>query len=48
MSDVELYWSKIAERTGDPRTWQQLEPQLQVMVIQSINLLLSVLNTNRV
>lgn len=44
MSDVELYWQTIANKMGDPRTWQELSGQEQVMIIQSVNLLLQVLN----
>lgn len=47
MSDVEKYWHSIAAKTGDPRRWSDLSPQEQHMVIQSINLLLMVLNNAR-
>ena len=42
---VEDYWKAIAAKAGDNRTWQQLHPQHQQMVIQSINLLIQVLNS---
>lgn len=42
-SEVELYWQAIATKFGDNRQWHQLHPQEQHMVINSINMLLSVL-----
>jgi hypothetical protein len=42
MSDVELFWSKVAEKFGDKRTWYQLNPMEQQMVIQGINMILQV------
>lgn len=45
MSDVEKYWDAIRKHTGDTRSWNELHPNLQVMVIQSINMLLQVINT---
>lgn len=45
-SSVELYWSKICVAFGDTRTWNELTPQQQHTVIQSINLLLAVLYRN--
>lgn len=47
MTDVEVYWSSIAAKANDPRTWQMLSGQEQQMVVQSINLILMVLNNNR-
>lgn len=44
MSDVELYWQKIAEKFGDTRKWNELTRQQQDAVIQSVNILLAVLN----
>ena len=44
MSDVELYWQKIAEKLGDTRKWNELTRQQQDAVIQSVNILLAVLN----
>lgn len=46
MSDVEKYWNAIAAKAGDSRKWGDLPLQLQHLVIQSINQLLVVLNTN--
>jgi len=43
--DVITYWNAIALKAGDTRSWEQLEPQQQHMVIQSINLLIQVLNS---
>lgn len=43
-SNVETYWSKIAEKFGDTRKWQELNRNEQDCIIQSINLLLAVLN----
>ena len=43
---VEKYWQAIAAKAGDNRTWHQLGPQEQQMVVQSINLLLMVLHNN--
>lgn len=43
MSDVELYWEAIANKAGDNRKWTELNPQEQMMIIQSINQLLHVL-----
>ena len=47
MSDVEKYWNTIAAKSNDPRRWSNLSPQEQQMVIQSINLMLMVLNNHR-
>jgi len=44
MSDVEIYWQKIAEKYGDTRKWQDLSPNAQHLIIQSINALLYVLS----
>lgn len=43
--DVILYWNTIAQKTGDNRKWEELNPQLQNAVIQSINILIFVLET---
>lgn len=42
--DVINYWNAIAKKAGDPRAWEQLQPQHQMMIVQSINMLLQVLN----
>jgi len=47
MSDVELYWNKIANSCGDNRNWNELHPTEQIRVIQSINLLLSVVRATK-
>lgn len=44
MSDVERYWQAIATKAGDRRTWNDLNIQEQHLVIQSINIMLAVLN----
>lgn len=44
MSSVETYWSKICIACGDTRTWNELTRQQQEAVIQSVNLLLAVVN----
>ena len=46
--DVIKYWNALAAKTGDPRTWDNLERQLQDHVIQSVNILLFVLSTSGV
>lgn len=43
MSEVELYWKALAEKAGDTRTWHDLTPYHQHLVMQSINMLLFVL-----
>lgn len=42
MSDVEKFWTGVATRFGDNRTWHQLNPMEQQMVIQGINMILQV------
>lgn len=42
-SEVEIYWDAIRAKSGDNRSWQQLSPRNQEIVIQSINALLFVL-----
>jgi hypothetical protein len=42
MSDVEKFWSRVAEKFGDKRNWHQLNPMEQQMVIQDINMILQV------
>ena len=44
MSQVEEYWDKISKAHGDTRKWEELNLQQQQAVIQSINILLAVLN----
>lgn len=44
MSDVEKYWQTIATKAGDSRKWSDLGRQEQMMVVQSINLLIAVLS----
>ncbi len=47
MSDVEVYWRSIAAKANDPRSWHDLQPQEQMLIIQSINMVLAVLNNYR-
>lgn len=42
MSDVEKFWTAVAAKFGDNRTWYQLNPMEQQMVIQGINMILQV------
>lgn len=46
MSDIEIYWQRIAKACGDNRLWNDLHPQEQMFVIQSVNMLLQVLKHN--
>lgn len=41
--NVEQYWQAISAKAGDNRTWHQLPPQHQQMIVQSVNMLLMVL-----
>jgi len=44
MSDVEKYWDAIRAKCDKPQpAWHDLDPQRQMMIIQSINMLISVL-----
>jgi len=44
MSDVERYWNAIRAKWPNPTPeWKDLDPQRQMMIMQSINLLLQVL-----
>ena len=41
MSDVEKYWDAIRAKWPTPQPeWSKLDPQRQMMIIQSINLLI--------
>jgi hypothetical protein len=42
MSDVERFWSAVAKKFGDKRSWNQLNPMEQMQVIQGINMILQV------
>lgn len=44
--NVIAYWNAIAAKAGDTRTWMELPLQSQQMVIQSINMMLMVLQDN--
>lgn len=46
MSEVEIYWSRIAAKAGDSRTWHDLNPIEQDCIIRSINLLIQVISGN--
>jgi hypothetical protein len=43
MSDVEKFYAASAAKFGSTRTWQQLDPQEQMMFVQGINILLQIL-----
>lgn len=47
MSEVEQYWKAIAKKFGDNREFTDLHPNEQMMIIQSINMLLQVLHNGR-
>lgn len=50
MSNIEIFWQRIAEKAGDTRTWHELPLQFQQMVIQGWNSIAFVLdnpNTKR-
>ena len=42
MSDVEKFWTAVAAKFGDKRTWYELNPMEQQMIIQGINMILQV------
>ena len=44
VTEVEQYWQRIADKTGDHRKWQDLTPNQQQAIIHSINILLGVLH----
>ena len=47
MSDVEKYWEAIIAKWPSPVVaWHHLGPQDQMMVLQSINILINILNNN--
>ena len=41
-SDVEKFWTKVAAQFGSKRTWHELNPMEQQMVIQGVNMILQV------
>lgn len=43
-SEVEIYWEQVAKHFGIEVEFKELHPMLQMQVIESINLLLGVLN----
>lgn len=43
--DVIQYWERIAKACGDPRSWNDLGPEQQNMLIESVNILFFVLNS---
>ena len=43
-SDVEIYWDKVVQAFGIQVEFKELHPMMQMQVIESINLLLGVLN----
>lgn len=46
MSDVEKYYEAIRIKYGSTRKFSELHPQDQYAIVQSINILLDVLNRN--
>jgi len=44
--DVIKYWESIRSRTNNLPDWHSLAPQHQQMMMQSINLMLSVMHDN--
>lgn len=47
MSDVIKFWEGIRKHTNDPREWNMLHPQEQVVIIQAINMILSVIDNHK-
>jgi hypothetical protein len=48
MSDVEQYWEAIRKKWPNPLpSYQQLDPIEQAMLVQSINIVLQILNNRR-
>lgn len=48
MSDVEQYWEAIRKRWPHPTpSYQQLDPMEQMMLVQSVNILLQILNNHQ-
>jgi len=46
MSDVEKFWEALRAKWGAPtRPFNQLDPMEQMMLIQSINQMIQLLNT---
>lgn len=48
MSEVEKFYEAIRSKYGSSRKWNELHPQEQMLVLQSINMLLQVLNNQKV
>lgn len=46
MSDVEKFWTAVAAKFGDKRTWYELNPIEQITIVEGINTILSVLKGN--
>ena len=46
MSDVEKFWTAVAAKFGDKRTWHELNPIEQITIVEGINTILSVLKGN--
>jgi len=45
MSDIERYWEAIRKKCNPmPPPWNSLSPMKQMMVVQSINLLIQAIN----
>ncbi len=44
MSNLEKFYSAMATKWGSSRKWDDLHPQEQMMVVQAVNMLITVLN----
>lgn len=42
MSDTEKFYAAIVDKLGGTRSWEQLQPQEQHMIIQALNIMLQV------
>jgi hypothetical protein len=48
MSDVERYWEAIRKKWPTPTpSYRELDPMEQMMLVQSINIVLQILNNRR-
>jgi hypothetical protein len=42
MSETEKFYAAIVAKLGGTRTWEQLNPQEQIMFVQGLNIILQV------
>lgn len=48
MSEVEQYWEALRKKWSHPTpSYNELDPMEQMMLVQSINILLQILNNRR-